>query len=91
LRLVDAELDAGTKLDATKVTSAELIGSSDLDYAELTRNTRLAGSSRVQSIATTRACRRRGARQQTRDSLMAACTELSDSTRGAQKAGGVEP
>jgi hypothetical protein len=48
LRLVDAELDAGTKLDATKVASAELVSSSDLDGAELARNTRLAGGSHAQ-------------------------------------------
>jgi hypothetical protein len=48
LRLVDSELDAGTKLDATKVASAELVSSSDLDGAELARNTRLAGGSHAQ-------------------------------------------
>jgi hypothetical protein len=39
-RLIDTELDIGTKLDATEVVSAELI-----DGAELTGNTWLTGGS----------------------------------------------
>jgi hypothetical protein len=34
-RLVDAELDAGTKLDATEVAGTELIGDVDLGGVEL--------------------------------------------------------
>jgi hypothetical protein len=44
-RLVDMELDASTKLDATEVASAELISGMDLRGEELTGNTRLVGGS----------------------------------------------
>jgi hypothetical protein len=44
-RLVDVELDADTKLDATEVTSAELISGVDLRGEELAGNTLLAGGS----------------------------------------------
>ena len=63
LRLVDAELDAGTKLDAMEVASAELIGGADLGSArraqrrcmdvggaELAGNTRVSGGSALELI-----------------------------------------
>ena len=44
-RLVNAELDAGMKLDATEVSSVELIDGTDLDGAELASNMQLTGGS----------------------------------------------
>ena len=35
--MIDAELDAGTKLDATEVTGVEFIGATDLGGVELVR------------------------------------------------------
>jgi hypothetical protein len=38
IELVDVELDAGTKLDATEVASVELISGTDLGGAKLVGN-----------------------------------------------------
>jgi hypothetical protein len=59
LRLVNTELDAGTKLDATEVASAELIGSMDLGSAELAYNMGLFGDSTRGAQRRHGACRRR--------------------------------